>query len=127
MTPKEQRFSRPKAWHSAIGGVLRELLQRKGDDVPTVAAHSYSFSVKMQLGRIVAGKEVAVPIVLDAIDEICTKVYCLSQSRSIADRRTLRQLHELRDTYPTDPALELDKPWSRTKARLAARDAKPGL
>ncbi len=78
----------------------------------------------MQLGRIVAGKEVAVPVVQDAIDEICTKVYCLDATRNSADRRTLRQLRELRDAYPT-PALEPDTHWDRTKARLASRDAKP--
>lgn len=119
------RFSRPKAWHSAIGSTLRELLKRKGDDVATVAAHVSSFSVKMQLGRIVAGKEVAVPIVQDAINEVCTNVYCLDEAQAPADRKALRQLRELRDTYPSDPALETNTHWRRTKARLTARDANP--
>lgn len=125
MQANQRKFSLPKAWHSAIGRTLRELLARKGDDVATVAEHVSSFSVKMQLRRIVAGNEVAVPVVLDAINEICTQVYRLDEARGGADHRTLRQLHDLRDAYPSDPALEPDTHWNRTKARLTARDANP--
>lgn len=125
MANRQQRFSRPKAWHSAIGDTMRELLKRKDIRIAELRDQIPSFSVKMQLQRIVDGQEVAVPIVRDAIDAVCEHVKPLCSIRTPADRKAFARLHELRDSYPTDPTLEPEPHWSRAKARLAARDFKP--
>lgn len=119
MATKQQKFSLPKAWHSAVGVSMRELLKRKGVSVAELSDQIPSFSVKMQLRRIVDGQEVAIPIVQDAIDAVCKHIRPLCSIKIPADRKALVRLYELRDAYPTDPALEPDTPWSRTKTRLS--------
>ena len=74
MAKKQQKFSLPKAWHCAIGDTMRELLKRKGVSVAELSDQIPSFSVKMQLRRIVDGQEVAIPIVQDAIDAVCKHI-----------------------------------------------------